>query len=313
MQPLIGLDWGTSSLRAMLFDETGGVRETRERAWGLRRLPAGGFDAALDSICEGWPELPLVASGMVGSRQGWREAPYVDVPATTDALAASRTEVVAASGRRLWILPGVRDPATPDVMRGEEVQAFGVLDACPDRDDACIVLPGTHSKWVRVRQGAIVHLHTYMTGELFALLRGYSILGAGASDAASADDTAFLQGVDAARTSGSAGGLHRLFQTRARMLAGTLAPDGVPEFLSGLLIGEELRAAQAAGLFDPGEIPLLAGDAGLCQRYRSAAGAFGWTWPGPVADAAARGLWRIGQALLGASPGAPETHARGVA
>lgn len=293
---LIGLDWGTSSLRAMLFDSEGSVHETRHRDWGIRQLPDGGFEVALSSICEGWPSCPVLAAGMVGSRQGWREAPYVDTPADVHALANHLVPVTAADGRRIHIVPGVRDGAGPNVMRGEETQLIGLLDLQPDiAEGTPLVLPGTHSKWVQLHQRRIAGFNTMMTGELYGLLRKHSILGAGLADTRSAIPCgeSFSDGVRAARASGAAGVLTRLFSARTLMLEGQLDAVAVPDYLSGLLIGEEWRAAIAAGWIDGGKTPVLIGNEALCLRYRRAAALFDLPDPAWIADAAARGLWRI--------------------
>ena len=293
MHGLIALDWGTSSLRAYWMDGAGSIRESRARPWGIRQLPAGGFDAALGDITAGWPALPRLACGMVGSRNGWLELPYLDLPATPPQLAASLRALRAGDGRDLHIVPGLRNPRRPDVMRGEETQLVGALAIHPElAGGSRWVLPGTHSKWVSVQAGAVLDFCTLMTGEMFGLLREHSILCAG-SDAGTADPKAFGQGVAAARDSGSAGALSRLFSARALMLEGALAPASVPEYLSGLMLGEELRSQLAGGTFDADEPIRLIGDAALCARYREAAAHFGMTLAAPLADTAAHGLWRL--------------------
>ncbi|OOG45446.1 2-dehydro-3-deoxygalactonokinase [Rhodanobacter sp. C01] len=293
MSGLIGLDWGTSSLRAYRLDEAGAIRETRARPWGIRHLPEGGFDAALTDITEGWPRLPRLACGMVGSRQGWLEVPYMDLPADTAQLGSAVRSLRAKDGLDVHIVSGLRNPQVADVMRGEETQLLGALALRPALiPDSTWILPGTHSKWARVRDGAVTDFCTLMTGELFALLRQHSILCAGSGDAA-VDPDAFARGVIAARDSGSAGAFSRLFSARASMLDGALAPDAVPEYLSGLLIGEELRSSLASNRF-PHDAPLqLIGDAALCARYRLAASHFDLDLAEPLLDAAAHGLWQI--------------------
>ncbi|GGY26703.1 2-dehydro-3-deoxygalactonokinase [Rhodanobacter panaciterrae] len=293
MSGLIGLDWGTSSLRAYWLDGAGEIRETRTRAWGIRHLPDGGFDAALTDITAGWPRLPRLACGMVGSRQGWLEVPYMDVPADTAQLGSAVRSLRTKDGLDVHIVPGLRNPQGPDVMRGEETQLLGALALRPALiPDSSWILPGTHSKWARVRDGAVADFCTLMTGELFALLRQHSILCAGSGDAA-VDHDAFARGVIAARDSGSAGAFSRLFSARALMLDGALAPDAVPEYLSGLLIGEELRSSLATNRFRHDAPLQLIGDAVLCARYRLAAFHFDLDLAEPLVDAAAHGLWQI--------------------
>jgi len=294
--PLIGLDWGSTRLRAYRFDEVGGVADTRALPWGSRQLPQGGFEEAFARAVEGWPHAPVLACGMVGSRGGWREVPYLDTPCRLEALGRSLTAIDAPDGRTVHIVPGLRDPAGPDVMRGEETQVAGVLARMPGlAGNARLLMPGTHSKWVRVRDDAVTGFTTLMTGELFALLRGHSVLGAGLPDGG-ADDEAFARGVAAAQASGAAGGLSRLFSARALMLEGALAPASVADFLSGLLIGDELRMALAAGWATPDEPVLVVGEDALCARYRQAAPAFGLSLQSTPGATAASGLWRVAAA-----------------
>lgn len=184
---LVGLDWGTTSLRAYLFDADGNVLAARASTAGIMNLPRpGGFDAAFEAVAAEWfdafPELPAIAAGMVGSAQGWREAPYVDTPATAQALVAGIVEVETARGVVLRIVPGVIERGElPNVMRGEETQIVGALagDAALGANGAAALvgLPGTHAKWAVVRGESIEAFHTFMTGELFAALRDHTILG----------------------------------------------------------------------------------------------------------------------------------------
>jgi 2-dehydro-3-deoxygalactonokinase len=217
MSGLIGLDWGTSSLRAYWLED-GSIRQTRSLPWGIRHLPEGGFEAALAEICAEWPLLPRLACGMVGSRNGWLEVPYLDLPADPALLGVSLQSLHTADGRELHIVPGLRNARGPDVMRGEETQLVGAVTRHPAlAAKSTVILPGTHSKWVSIREGAVVDFCTMMTGELFALLRQHSILGAGMVESIE-DGEAFARGVITARDSGAAGALSRLFSARAMML-----------------------------------------------------------------------------------------------
>lgn len=293
MAGLIALDWGTTSLRAYRLDDAGGIRDSRSRTWGVRQLPEGGFDAALARITEGWPGLPRLACGMLGSRGGWHEVPYLDLPADPAGIGAAVVRMVAGDGRELFIVPGLRNRRHADVMRGEETQLVGALAQRPElAARSTWVLPGTHSKWVSVRDGRVTDFCTMMTGELFAVLDRHSIL-ASAEAAGAADPAAFLHGVIAARDAGAAGAFSRLFSARALMLDGTLAAGSVRDYLSGLLLGEELRSALASGRFAIDGPLQLIGDAALCDRYRDAASCFGIAAVEPVVDAAAHGLWQV--------------------
>ncbi len=293
MGGLIGLDWGTTSLRAYWLDAAGDIRETRSRPWGVRQLPEGGFDAALADITRDWPQLPRLACGMVGSRQGWLEVPYIDLAADLNALGSGMRCVRASDGLDVHIVPGLRNANGPDVMRGEETQLFGALAMQPTlAAHSTWILPGTHSKWARVRDGAVIDFSTLMTGELFALLRQHSILGIGSNDA-TVDDDVFVRGLLAARDSGAAGALSRLFSARALVLDGAMTAAAVPEYLSGLLIGEEFRSRLACTRFPPDAPIQLIGDEALCTRYRLAASYFDIELTDSAADAAAHGLWQI--------------------
>jgi len=304
---MIGLDWGTSSLRGYLLGADGAVIHSVARPWGIQHLPTGGFGGAYRDIvagCRGHdpavPALPVVAAGMVGSRQGWREVPYVDCPADADAIARGLLAFDAEAGR-IHLVPGViqRGPL-PNVLRGEETQIVGALAREPAlATGSLVVLPGTHSKWVRVRDGRIVGFDTFMTGELFAVLRDHSLLGKPAREAA--DDgaaaaikaAAYARGLAVARESGPEGVAGRLFTTRSLYLTAELPPAATLEYLSGLLVGEEVRSAVAGYRGQPLPPIVLIGDEALCQRYREALAAFGVAQARVLGDSAAAGLWQV--------------------
>jgi 2-dehydro-3-deoxygalactonokinase len=237
---------------------------------------------------------------MVGSRQGWREAPYVDCPAPLANLAAG---IVRVEGDVLAIVPGVRTRdahGIPDVLRGEETQLAGAIDEQEDR--VLAVLPGTHSKWARVERGQLVDFATYMTGEMYGVLLKHSILGRLAQPAAPQPGAAFARGV--ARGLGTGALCHDLFGARTLALMGELAPEEVPDWLSGLLIGREVRDARAWAQRTDGEITRvrLVGADALTTRYAAALTQAGVAVERAHADAAARGLWRIAQRASLVSP-----------
>jgi 2-dehydro-3-deoxygalactonokinase len=292
---MIAVDWGTSSLRAYRLDAAGAVRERRSAAAGL--LSCGGrFGEVLAQQLDGWDDGIVLMAGMVGSRSGWREVPYVACPAGLAEMAAGVVELdVAASmpGRRVAIVPGVswrEDDAAPDVMRGEETQVLGLLARLSGAGPHTVCLPGTHSKWVQVHDGRIAGLRSAMTGELYALLRRHSLLAAlmPAADTDDGDDAeAFARGVAA---SGADGGLaHQLFGVRTRGLFGELGPASAPSYLSGLLIGHELRALRPAACH---EVHLVGG-AALVPRYTRALALLGVTAHAHGEDLSAAGLFRI--------------------
>jgi len=293
---LIGLDWGSSSLRAMLIDAGGAALETRTSTAGASTLdgsPAA-FSAALDALIGDWRDkaLPMLACGMVGSQHGWREVPYADCPSDARALANGALSV-DWRGQYLRLLPGLRceTPAgVPDVMRGEETQVLGALQLRPDlAARSCIVMPGTHSKWARVRDGAVQDFATHMSGELYALLRQHSVLGR--LMPAGEAGTGFVEGVSAARDQGAAGLSHQLFAVRTLGLTGRLPHEALSGYLSGLLIGHELRAGLAE--LDQGAPLLLVGEPALCARYAAALDLFGRPAVPVLPNTAAAGLQRL--------------------
>lgn len=301
---LIGLDWGTSSLRGYLLAGDGSVLAAAAKPWGIQHLPAGGFAAAFTGIAGEWrsrePALPVVAAGMVGSRQGWREVPYVECPADAEVIARGLVSFDSESGL-IHLVPGViqRGPL-PNVLRGEETQIMGAMASEPAvATESLVVLPGTHSKWVRVRNGSITSFDTYMTGELFAVLREHSLLGKPARDAAAdaadaeAKLAAFASGVAVARETGPEGVAGRLFTVRSLYLTGELPPAATLDYLSGLLVGEEIRSAVASHRGDPLPPIVLIGDDALCMRYRDALAAFGIDGARVFGDSAAAGLCQI--------------------
>jgi 2-dehydro-3-deoxygalactonokinase len=306
---LIALDWGTSSLRAYLMGRDGALLERRAEPWGIQRLPEGGFVAAFRGIAGDWrdalPALPVLAAGMVGSRQGWREVPYVECPADSAAIAAGIVAHDAGCGT-LHIVPGMMQRGKlPDVMRGEETQIIGGLTLEPELADASLfVLPGTHCKWATLRDGHVIGFTTYITGELFATLRDHSILGRPAKEvfmspaeaAAAVTDAAFHRGLETARDSGAEGMAGRLFATRALFLDGQLTAPQTLDYLSGLLIGEEIRSVIAGLQQRPCPPLVLLGDERLCERYRVALAEFGIDRVRVFGETGPAGLWQIASA-----------------
>lgn len=241
---MIAIDWGTSSFRAYLVDEDGRVREKRAGPDGILAVTDGRFASVLDRYVSDWTIAgagPIIMCGMIGARQGWVEVPYVPCPAGVTELAAALGRVEWGDGHHAWIVPGVscRDAAgVPDVMRGEEVQVLGALQAI-DPAPEWFCLPGTHSKWVHVADERLTGFSTHMTGECFAVLKAHSLLGRMMTD-----DTTDMEAFDAGvRRAGDPGGLlHHLFGTRALGLFGELRGPAAASYLSGLLIGHELLA-----------------------------------------------------------------------
>ena len=263
MKQLLAVDWGTSSLRGALLDRHGKVLQERAFARGILSVPPGEFATVFEACFAPWTRAAgtfCLISGMAGSRQGWIEAPYCACPAGFDDIARRLAWVTPG---RIAIVPGLcceRD-GIPDVMRGEETQVLGALQLL-DLPDAVLVLPGTHSKWVRVASGRIEHFTTFMTGEFYALLRQHSILARTLpGDDGDLDVDAFNQGVALALRSGSL--LQTAFSARTLSLFERLPAAALPSYLSGLVIGEELRTQP----LEAGAQVVLVGTDTLTQRY----------------------------------------------
>jgi len=293
MKRLVGLDWGTSSLRAALFDGQGQVVQERELPRGILTVATGEFPVVFHEACGDWlrPDTMALLGGMVGSRQGWLEAPYCPCPAGFADIAA-RLQWLEPG--RIAIVPGLNceTQGVPDVMRGEETQVFGALQLL-GLEHGLFVLPGTHSKWVRVAAGRIESFRTFMTGEFYALLRWHSILARTLPAAdGELDATAFLRGVEHALATGNL--LHSAFSARTLSLLDRLAADAMPSYLSGLVIGEELRLQQLAALREP---LVVIGSPGLAQRYELALRALDVPVRSAGSQATWRGLWAIAQTL----------------
>lgn len=259
---LLAVDWGTSSLRGALLDTDGQVLEERTFERGILTVPAGEFASVLRAHFDDWISAPgtiCLISGMAGSRQGWVEAPYCACPAGFDEVAAQLSWIEPG---RIAIVPGLRceNDGIPDVMRGEEVQIFGAMSLLGSTDGT-FVLPGTHSKWATVRGGRVTSFGTFMTGEFYALLSTHSILARTMDPAAPLDHAAFIAGVQRSLRNPSPGLLHLTFSARTLALFERMRADELPSYLSGLLIGDELRHQPA------GEPAVLIGSAALTERY----------------------------------------------
>ncbi len=291
-RPLLAIHWGTSSLRRARFDRQGQQLETRHFPHGILTVAPGEFPTVFAQCFGDWVQegqALCLLSGMVGSRQGWQEAPYCPCPAGFTELGQ---HLLWLQPERLAIVPGLSVQhhdglpfAQHDVMRGEEIQIFGALSLAGVQD-ATLILPGTHSKWAHVQQSRITGFRSFMTGEVYALLSQHSILSRTLVADAPWHEDIFRQAVLLAQRTPSV--LSSIFATRTLALFDTLPTAQHPSFLSGLLIGEELRAMRA---HNSGTL-LLVGSATLTLRYRCALQALGLdvlsfgdeaTWAGHLA------------------------------
>jgi 2-dehydro-3-deoxygalactonokinase len=265
-KPFIALDWGTTSFRAYLVGADGSVQNQFADAEGILAVKDGSFEAVLESHIGTWDKsLPVVAAGMITSRQGWIELPYAECPAGPTELAKHIHLHTAKSGRKIHFLTGLHlagGDLGHDVMRSEETQVFGSLDL----EAQHFVTPGTHSKWIDVVDHKIVNFATYITGEMFALLRNHSILGR-LMTSDKDDASAFLRGVDKAFADPS-GFLHALFSVRSLGLFNDIASESLASYLSGIVIGTEVAHATLSN--DRAAKYVILASPGIADRYMRA-------------------------------------------
>jgi 2-dehydro-3-deoxygalactonokinase len=303
---LIGLDWGTSSCRAYLLGRNGLPLGQAFAPLGVVALDGGGppdpaaFDRAFEELCgswlDAWPRLPVIACGMVGSRQGWIETPYRALPVDLADPDLAFRRVRSRRGTEIHVIPGLIDPqGLGGVMRGEETQLLG---ADLDGREHEVVLPGTHSKWARITGTVVSGFTTFMTGEIYALLSRHSILASLSRPAPQPRWAAFDRGVDvAADAVAGVGLLGIVFSARTLPLTGAIAESDVADYLSGLLIGTELASVRVGWLHSAPDQLWSFGSPQLSARYSRAALRLGWQHVHVVEDAAARGLWRTARAI----------------
>jgi 2-dehydro-3-deoxygalactonokinase len=267
----IAVDWGTSNLRVWAMGADGRVLAEASSDEGMGKLSRDGFEPALLRLIGPWlgQRPPVVACGMVGSRQGWCEAPYRTVPCTPVDKGAQVLAPTTDPWLRVTIAPGLKQVGPADVMRGEETQIAGALRLMPGYDGV-FCLPGTHSKWVHISAGEVVSFQTFMTGEMFALLSEASVLRHG-MQGGGWDDAAFDAGLSEALSRPERLGA-RLFSLRAEGLIAGLTPGAARARLSGLLIGTELAAAKPYWL---GQNVTLIGAEPLSAAYARALAAQG--------------------------------------
>jgi 2-dehydro-3-deoxygalactonokinase len=261
--PFIAVDWGLSSFRAALLAPDGEILDELAEPRGILSFKKGEFASYLIATCARFTKAGAqfyLLSGMVGSKDGLAEVPYCPCPASAGHLALM---VGWAVKDRVAIVPGVRSEFF-DVMRGEETQVFGAA-AVLGLQDALMVLPGTHSKWVDLEAGAITGFRTFMTGEFYSMLSQHSILAKNLPPAdappAALDKEAFLQGIEFAADCESL--MNSAFSLRVKSLFNQLNPQQAASYLSGLVIGDELISMQMG----PGAQVVVVGAQALTERY----------------------------------------------
>ena len=255
----IAVDWGTTNRRAYVIGCDGECSGEFADNLGILSVEAGGFEAAIGEIRRRLGDRPMLLAGMIGSNRGWIEVPYTHCPAGLEELARG---IVRSPDGAAVLVPGVAyENGRVDIMRGEEIQILGAAADGEIPQDCLVAHPGTHNKWIRLEAGRIVSFRTVMTGELFNLLKDKSILSDLLKSPVQASD-AFLSGVREGLA--GTGVTAELFETRARVLLGRLPPEDGASFVSGLLIGEDVRIGLAG---HPGVRLIVIGRPDLTELY----------------------------------------------
>ncbi len=271
--PVIGIDWGNSSRRAYLLDRQGMLMGQYIDDKGSLQH-ASQFEEALVELLEMWAlrQADVIMSGMVGSREGWLETPYLragqELSLLSEGLCEVRCKRRELAQIRCRIVPGLcytDADGLPDVMRGEETQVYGAL--LQGASEGWMVLPGKHSKWVRLQAGSVCELESYMTGELYDLL-GHQGSLASLTIMRQHDCARFEAGLERARTAAAAL-THEIFTCRALVVTDHMPALHAASYLSGLLIGAELQDMRKRLTTPCSPVHIIA-SMHLAQRYAQA-------------------------------------------
>ena len=275
-EEIVGVNWGSSNFRAYRIAADGCLIDEYAEAAGIAALDRDGMAAVMSKLAARWPTgVPVYASGMVGSGIGWVEVPYAEAPAGRSELAQELTQA-DIGGVNVHIVPGIACrrafDGAPDVLRGEEIELLGLIGH--GRADGLAVLPGTHTKWVRLDRGRVVDFFTAMSGEIFDRLTAQGLLASIIAGEAT-DGAAFREGV-ATGQSRRLGLASLLFGARARVVRGALGRADASSYIRGLLIGSEIADALAAYPDLAGANVPLTGSGPLSRLYATALAANGF-------------------------------------
>jgi 2-dehydro-3-deoxygalactonokinase len=273
MTDIVGINWGSSAFRAYRLAPDGEVMEEWSEPAGVLSLDRAGMAALMERLQERWPGVgPVYASGMIGSTVGWTEAPYLECPASFEKLA--RAIMWARIGPiEVGIVPGLAcrraADGAPDVLRGEELELFGLLaDAAEVGAERIVTLPGTHTKWALHTDHQILEFATSMTGEIYDRMTAAGLL-AGVVEGQAVRGEVFRAAVrlghDRALGLGAL-----LFGVRARVVRGEMSKADAASHLRGLLIGSDLAdARQLYPVLGEHEVSLI-GNPALSALYQAA-------------------------------------------
>ena len=293
---LIAVDWGLSNFRGFLIDRNGKTVDIRRSGLGVLDVENKNFAAAFESLMHDWladtPPIPVILSGMIGSEQGWSIAPHVPCPVTINHLVQHLHKIEIQSNRNGYIIPGLitrGQTGVNDVMRSEESQIFGTILRSEAKQEI-LCLPGTHSKWVKVKNQSIKDFKTTMTGETLAVLTRHSILGRLMKERNTLDENTFILGLNRAEEPG--GLLHHLFGVRSQAIYGKIGSKKLWSYLSGILISHEIRGIRQ--IFNELENVKIVGSEQIVKSYMVACDHFGIRANSINGETAAIfGMWHI--------------------
>lgn len=271
---LIITDWGSSNLRSFLIDQEGQILSSLSQPFGIWRVPRSDMIKIYREVHRDWlrdhPDIVVLVGGMAGSVEGLQSVAYRDCPATLKNLSEMLVPYppLLASGKA-YLVPGIRTLTNDndvDLIRGEEIQALGA-SVVTHKENGCMCLPGTHSKWLKLRKGAIAQFATFATGEVFDTIRRSPMFASLAPpENTTNDENVFLQGVDRSRSDPRF--LHHLFNLRARVISGFLHSEDIYAYLSGLVIGTEI--SEVAPTLHVNQEVQIVGNSMLARRYQLA-------------------------------------------
>ena len=305
MPLLIALDWGSTRFRGWLLDSNGIEIDKIDEEFGILKINKSQyinvFEKQLGSWIKEHESIPIIATGMIGSRQGWMEAPYLNCPAGPEQLAQNLTYLKINSKLinnplSMAIVPGIKyfENGIPDVMRGEETQIAGLLWS--QHQVGLCIFPGTHSKWVFINKGRIERFTTFMSGEIFSLIEKHSIVNRlMVGKSFNKDD--FLSGCNHSLNS-SYGFLKQIFSARTMGLFDKVNPKGIYSYLSGIVIGNEIKDGLDNHYKNTGckeKTIILNGENSLCNLYKIAFETAGVKVKLEKKNLVAKGLLRIAQ------------------
>ena len=305
---LIALDWGSTRFRGWLLDPNGIEIDKIDEEFGILKINNSQYLDVFEKYLGSWIEehgsIPIIAAGMIGSRQGWKEAPYLNCPAGPEQLAKNLTyfkinSKLIKNTLSMAIVPGIQyfENGIPDVMRGEETQIAGLLWS--QHQVGLCILPGTHSKWVFTNRGRIESFTTFMTGEIFSLVEKHSIVNRlMVGKSFSRED--FLSGCNHSLNS-SYGFLKQIFSARTMVLFEKVKPKGIHSYLSGIVIGNEIKDGLENHYNNTrykNNTIILNGEYSLCNLYKIAFEMAGIKVKLEKKNLLAKGLYQIAKTVF---------------